>query len=94
MSFHTLISGPGESVALGSKTTPETLARILGPSSHSWDDGVEYCLEYSTSLGTFSFTFAHCRFLFGPERLKLVTVELNTSRRHPNSDAPPLANDR
>ncbi len=72
---------------MGNKATPEALARLLGQPSHSWDDGSECCLEYSTSLGTFSFMFAHYRFLFGPEKLKLITVEFDSSRRL--SETPP-----
>ncbi|HEY2342540.1 MAG TPA: hypothetical protein VGH90_05910 [Chthoniobacteraceae bacterium] len=62
-------------------TTPETVLRVLGPPSNSWDDGVERCLEYSSSFGTLRIMFAHYGFFFSRPRLKLTSVEFDVAQR-------------
>jgi hypothetical protein len=72
---------------LGRETTPQTVIRLLGPPDNSGDDGVELFFMYSTPLGTLSFTFAHYRLFFGPQRQKLTSVELDASDRNQSVSA-------
>jgi hypothetical protein len=75
--------------SVDAKTTPNSIIKLLGTPSESWDDGVEHCLEYHREAFVFRFYWDVASFL-GQKTLAFHYLDvhlLNVNGIEPNSTA-------